>query len=59
MAEPIDPATPLSVRLSAADWNNLLAVISEAPVPYKVTAPLIQTIGQQIQAAAAAQDDQQ
>lgn len=50
---PVDPATLLGVSLEAQQWNAVISVLSEAPVPYRVVAPLIQSIGQQIQAAAA------
>jgi len=45
--QPIQPNTPLSVTLQAQEWNQILAVLSEAP--YKAVAPLIDQIGRQAQ----------
>lgn len=45
MQEQIDAGTPLSVTLTALDWNQVLSVLSEGP--YRVVAPLIQKIGEQ------------
>jgi hypothetical protein len=50
---PVEPTTPLSVTLEAQQWNALLAVVQDAAAPYRVTAPLIQAIGEQLQRGAA------
>lgn len=47
----VEASTPIAVTLSAEQWNGVLFIMGEAPVPYKLTAPLIQGIGQQMQAA--------
>jgi hypothetical protein len=51
MNTPIDPATPIAVTLQAQEWNQLIALVSETPAPYRVTAPLIQKLGGQISPA--------
>jgi len=56
---PIDAQTPLGVTLSAEQWNQVLGLLGEVPAPYRVTAPLIQAIGQQMQQAAAHSQMQQ
>jgi hypothetical protein len=43
----LDAMTPLAVTLEAQQWNQILATLNEAP--YRVAAPLIQRIGQQLQ----------
>lgn len=48
----IDAQTPISVTLAAEQWNGVLQIMGEAPVPYKFSAPLIQAIGQQMHEAA-------
>jgi hypothetical protein len=50
---PVEPTTPLSVTLEAQQWNALLAVVQDAAAPYRITAPLIQAIGEQLQRGAA------
>ena len=50
MVNPIEPTAPLSVTLEAQQWNTVLALLAEAP--YRVVAPVIQSIGEQVQAAA-------
>lgn len=51
---PVDAQMQISVTMAAEAWNGVLSIMGEAPVPYKFSAPLIQAIGQQMQAAAAA-----
>ena len=50
MNEPrlIEATTPLNIVLQAQEWNQILAVLSEAP--YKAVAHLITQIAQQAQA---------
>jgi len=50
MQEPIDAATPISVTLTALEWNQVLSVVQEGP--YRVVAPLIGKISEQAQAGA-------
>jgi hypothetical protein len=52
------PATqPFTVTLEAQQWNAVLAALTDAP--YKISAPLIQAIGEQLQGQATTngQDD--
>lgn len=49
---PIDAQTPISVCLSAEQWNGVLQIMGESPMPYRMSAPLIQAIGQQLHEAA-------
>lgn len=48
---PINPETPLAVTLTAAEWNQALAILSEAP--YRTVATLIGKISGQASTAAA------
>jgi hypothetical protein len=48
---PINPEMPLAVTLTAAEWNQALAILSEAP--YRVVATIIGKITEQASAAAA------
>jgi hypothetical protein len=48
---PINPETPLAVTLTAAEWNQALAILSEAP--YRTVATIIGKITEQATAAAA------
>jgi hypothetical protein len=45
--QPIEATMPLSVTLEAQQWNQVLACLHDAP--YRVAAPLIQSVGQQLQ----------
>jgi hypothetical protein len=45
--QPIEATMPLTITLEAQQWNQVLATLNEAP--YRIAAPLIQTIGQQLQ----------
>jgi len=45
--------TPLTVTLEAQDWNQILFVINEAPVPGRIVDPLKEKIRQQITTQAA------
>jgi uncharacterized Zn finger protein len=44
---PIAANTPLSVTLEAQQWNAVIAALSEAP--YRIAAPLIQSMSEQLQ----------
>lgn len=50
---PIAPETRLAVELEAQQWNALLAILQDAPAPYRITKPLFESIGEQLQAGAA------
>jgi hypothetical protein len=54
MQEPISiPAnSPINVTLEAQDWNSLMWLIDEAPVPGRIAGPLKEKIRQQITTAA-------
>jgi hypothetical protein len=41
---------PFAVTLEAQQWNNVLAALAETP--FKIAAPLIQAISEQLQSAA-------
>jgi hypothetical protein len=47
---PVAPTHPFNVQLEAQQWNAVLAAISEAP--YRVAAPLVQAISEQLQGQA-------
>jgi hypothetical protein len=47
---PISPNTQLTVTLDAQQWNGVLAALSDAP--YKMAAPLIQAMTEQLQTQA-------
>ena len=47
--------TPVSVRMTVAEWNQVIAVLSEHP--FRVVAPLIGKIHGQAQAALGGQPD--
>jgi hypothetical protein len=49
----IDAQTKLDVTLTAEQWGQVIGLLGEVPAPYRVTAPLIQAIGNQVQQAAA------
>jgi len=55
MMTPIDPTTPIAVTLQVHQWNAVLGILNNQTVePYRVTAPLIETITTQANAAVAA-----
>lgn len=49
---PVDAQFQISVTLRAEEWNQVLYVMGESPVPYRISAPIIQSIGMQLQQAA-------
>lgn len=53
---PIAANTPLSVTLEAQQWNSVIAALAEAP--YRVAAPLIQAMSEQLQQNAPDQEVQ-
>lgn len=46
---PFAPTQRLRVELEARQWNDVLALLHEVSAPLRVTAPLVQAIGQQLQ----------
>lgn len=42
------PTDKLSVELEMQQWNQLLQLMHEVPVPMRVTLPLVQAITQQL-----------
>jgi hypothetical protein len=47
----------LTAALSAQDWNVVLAALNEAPMPLRMTFPVLQQLQAQLQARPAAQPD--
>ena len=47
--QPIEPHRPMTVQLTAEQWNAVIYVMREHPLPYKVSAPIIDHLGQQLQ----------
>jgi hypothetical protein len=47
---PVPANLPLAVTLEAQAWNTIMTALGEAP--YKLVAPLIQSITEQLQQAA-------
>jgi len=46
----IPAAQPFTVTLEAQQWNQILATLTDAP--YRISAPLIQAISEQLQGQA-------
>lgn len=46
----MDPNQPIAVTLPAGQWNTVLALLAEAPAPWKLTDPLMRAIQQQCMA---------
>jgi hypothetical protein len=44
----IPPDTKLSVELTAQEWNILFGLLADVQAPYRVTAPLLTGIQQQL-----------
>jgi hypothetical protein len=51
--QPVSPTHPFTVNLEAQQWNAVLAALSDAP--YRIAAPLVQAISEQLQTQAQAQ----
>jgi hypothetical protein len=51
---PIDPATPMAVTLTAAEWNSVIVLLNETG-PYRIVRPLIANITEQVESAAVSQ----
>jgi len=43
----IDPETVLVVKLKAAEWQSVLAIMAESPLPHRITNPLLVEIQKQ------------
>lgn len=53
----LQPNEPISVVLSAAQWNTIMQTMAEAPVPHRIVDPLIRGIQQQCMQAARQQPE--
>jgi hypothetical protein len=49
--QPIEPNRPLSPTLTAEQWNVVMFVMRKHPLPYEVSAPIIEALGQGLQRA--------
>jgi hypothetical protein len=47
----IEPTTQIAVTMSAQQWQAVLYVMGEAPLPHRVTDPLIREVVAQCHAA--------
>ena len=47
---PFNPTDRLSATLEAQQWNQLLALLHEVSAPARVTVPIIQALGAQLNA---------
>ena len=47
---PVSPTHPFTISLEAQQWNAVMAALQEAP--YRIAAPLVQAIGEQLQVQA-------
>ena len=47
MQRPIEPNQPLTVTLTAQEWNSVMAAVNE--MPHRIARPLFDRIGQQLQ----------
>ena len=46
----MNPEQQIAVTLTAGQWNGVLALLAEAPAPWKLTNPLLTAIQQQCMA---------
>jgi hypothetical protein len=51
MSATIDRSQPLTVTLTAEQWEMVLRMLDEVPAPHRVSDPLIRAIQQQCTAA--------
>jgi hypothetical protein len=49
--QPIEPNRQLSATLTVEQWNVVMHVMRKHPLPYEVSAPIIEALGQQLQRA--------
>jgi hypothetical protein len=47
--QPIEPHRPMTVQLTAEQWNAVMFVMRKHPLPFEVSAPIIDSMGQQLQ----------
>ena len=47
--QPIEPSRQLSATLTAEQWNVVMFVLRKHPLPFEVSAPIIDSMGQQLQ----------
>ena len=40
----------VTITMECQQWSNVMSLMMEAPVPYRMSAPLISTIAQHLQA---------
>jgi hypothetical protein len=52
--EPVAPDAAISVTLAAQEWNQVLAILMDAPLPWRLSSVLIPRLTQQVQAGAEA-----
>jgi hypothetical protein len=53
----ISPQQPLGVTLEAQQWETVLRIISEAPMPHRVSDPLLREIQRQCMMASASRSE--
>lgn len=51
--QPLDPRRRMSVELEAAEWDMVLRVLHEHPLPYRVTRPIVDALYRQLNGQAA------
>jgi len=44
----VDPEQPLTVTLQAQQWNVVLSALNDVPLPFRMTAPVMQSLHQQL-----------
>jgi sulfur relay (sulfurtransferase) DsrC/TusE family protein len=47
--QPIEPSRQLSATLTAEQWNVVMFVMRKHPLPYEVSAPIIDSLVQELQ----------
>jgi sulfur relay (sulfurtransferase) DsrC/TusE family protein len=47
--QPIEPRRPMTVQLTAEQWNVVMFVMRKHQLPFEVSAPIIDSMGQQLQ----------
>lgn len=55
--QPIPPEQPISVRLSAQQWDNVLRLLHKVEAPLLITGPLVNEIQAQCLAANVAEGE--
>ena len=49
--KPIDPNVSLNVELTAQEWNAVVGLLTAVEAPYRVTAPIISKLQEQLMRA--------